>query len=65
MNFDHKRYVVVGTNDEAAEAIKLLLGGVLGRHSTVIEVDELTSDEVQILSEHVKDKLLEQYSVLY
>lgn len=61
--FDHKRYLVIGTNEDGAEGLKNFLNAA---GSTVnIEVSELEPDQVKLLADDAKSKLIAQYSELY
>lgn len=62
---NHDKYIWVGTNEETAEAIKLLLGSKLGRYPTVIEVGDLTTEEVELLEAHSREQQLDLMTALY
>lgn len=80
MEMNHERYLVVGTDDKTAEAIRVLLdrignysfrSAVMSKKDAVfgplnrLEIEELDLEELQLLEEHARDKTLEVLTALY
>lgn len=76
---NHDRYLVIGTDDETAQALTILLGkvptdfrsavmskkDVSFRTINRVEIEELDKDELEMLEQHAKDRFLETLTALY
>lgn len=80
MDLNHRRYLVIGTDDETAEAIKTLFDRTPNnsfrdsvmrkkdgglRPAYRIEVEELDEEEIELLDERAKNILLDRLTALY
>lgn len=80
MDLNHRRYLVIGTDDETAEAIKMIFDKTPNssyREAVMrksdgglrpfyrIEIEELDEEEIEMLDTRAKEQTLERLTALY